>query len=275
MAQWIKTAQKEFEAVSDSARLDAEVLLAQVLKKDRSYLYTWPEKEIPSEELKVLDTLRCRRNDGEPIAYIVGEREFWSLPLYVDISTLIPRPETELLIETCLEVFSHKQPLKILDLGTGTGAIALALAKEFSNADVCAVDKEASAVELAKSNAARHSISNVNISSSDWFSEVKEKYDLIVSNPPYIDAEDPHLHQGDVRFEPHSALVAAGNGLADIHRIAEGAREYLLPGGVLMFEHGFQQAESVNKILKSAGFVDVKCKQDLQDRDRISFGTMV
>ncbi|MFI2811647.1 MULTISPECIES: peptide chain release factor N(5)-glutamine methyltransferase [Microbulbifer] len=257
---------------SDSARLDAEVLLAHLLGKTRTWLYTWPEYELGTEEQQLFDQLLARRAAGEPVAHIVGRREFWSLDLKVDTSTLIPRPETELLVETALELCPQEQ-LRALDLGTGSGAIALALATERPGWHLLAVDRSAAAVALADENRRALGLENVEVRQSDWFSDVpRGKFGLIVSNPPYIDAADPHLQQGDVRFEPRSALVAERGGFADIERIATACGDYLENGGWLVVEHGWQQAAGARRIFTAAGLHEVSSRNDYSGRERLTLG---
>lgn len=264
----------DLQALSDSARLDVELLLARVLGKDRSYLFTWPEKILSGEQLAEFEVLFSRRLKGEPIAHILGEREFWSLPLSVNASTLIPRPDTELLVELALDILPQT-PASIVDLGTGTGAIALALASENPLWHILALDQSPAACELAKSNRSRLGFERVQVRQSNWFSALEqgvESFDLIVSNPPYIDKDDHHLSEGDVRFEPLSALVADESGLADIKHIASHASVFLNNGGWLMFEHGYQQAQSVRQILTSSGFESVRSEKDLNGNDRATLG---
>jgi release factor glutamine methyltransferase len=263
---------RELQSVSDSARLDLELLLCKALAKPRSFLYTWPEKSLSEAELASFSALLERRKQGEPIAYLLGEREFWSLNLRINESTLIPRPETELLVETAL-ARTPESTIRVLDLGTGTGAIALALASERPNWKVMAVDSSPAAVNLAIENARQLGSKNVQITRSDWFQNLGgEVFDLIVTNPPYIDETDPHLNQGDVRFEPRSALVAARHGLADIEHIVDVARRHLNSGGWLMIEHGFEQGESVRCIFTEAGYSQVETRKDFGGRDRLTLG---
>ncbi len=265
------------QASSDSAKLDSEILLSFVLSKDRSYLLTWPEKQLSTEQVQCFIKLLMRRAEGEPIAYIVGIKEFWSLPLSVSKSTLIPRPDTETLVELVLNEYLDSEVIQCLDLGTGTGAIALALASEKAGWKIDAIDFSVEAVQLAQLNAKKCQLNHVKIFQSDWFSNIDndKKYDLIISNPPYIDAEDKHLTQGDVRYEPESALVAQDNGLADIRHIADNARRFLNSKGQLFIEHGFQQGSSVRDVLKTFAYENVQTKQDLNGHDRITSATWI
>ncbi len=259
---------------SDSALLDAQILLAKVLQVGRSYFYAWPEKEISKEHIQAFELLLHRREQGEPIAYIVQTQEFWSLSLRVAPSTLIPRPETELLVETVLELVSIPNAIGI-DLGTGTGAIALALASEQPQWSLLGIDYSEQAVALAQSNQQQLAISNAQFSQSSWLENVDEQWlgqcDFIVSNPPYIDENDPHLAQGDVRFEPLTALVAINDGLQDIIDITAQAVDYLKVSGYLLFEHGFEQGASVRNILTTAGFFEAATLKDLAGLDRVTF----
>lgn len=258
---------------SDSPRLDAELLLCHVIDQTRTWLFTWPEKEISSADLSAVNHLLSRRIKGEPIAHLLGQREFWSLNFECNNSTLIPRPDTECLIEKVLDLELPKQS-RILDLGTGTGAIICALASEFPQAECIGVDYSQDAVALATKNKTTLSLKNVDIVQSDWFDNVSGKYDLVISNPPYIDENDEHLSQGDVRFEPLSALVAKDEGLADIKKITSEAKEYLVEGGWLMFEHGWQQAEAVQKIMQAAGFTQVESGADYGGNLRYTLGLL-
>ena len=260
------------EGVSDTSRLDLEVLLCHVLGKPRSYLFTWPEKELDQQQINHFNDLLKRRAEGEPIAYLTGEKEFWSLSLGVDTTTLIPRPDTELLVETALNVLD-KPDARVLDLGTGTGAIALALASENSGWKILAVDTVVGAVELAEKNRQRLGLDNVSVMRSDWFENIPaQKFDLIVSNPPYIDEDDQHLKEGDVRFEPVSALVADNKGMADIEVIIFGAKEYLVEGGCLLIEHGYQQSKAVRTLLQNEDFLYVETACDIAGLERLTSG---
>lgn len=271
---WLRSATEQLQASSESARLDSECLLAHVLGQNRTWLYTWSDRGLTAEQLSAADALLQRRMAGEPVAYLCGQRDFWSLTLDVNPSTLIPRGDTETLIEWALEL-----PLlataNVLDLGTGTGAIALALASEQPSWHVQGVDFQAEAVALARTNAAKNNLSRVTFEQSDWFSALAVgagRFDLIVSNPPYIDGADEHLQQGDVRFEPRSALVAEEQGLADLRHIIEQAPDYLTADGWLLLEHGWQQADAVCELLRQRGFTDVENRCDLGANPRISGG---
>lgn len=270
-AEIINQGQQLLVAFSDSAKLDCKILLAFVLDKETSYLLTWPDKKISETQFQAFMLLFNRRLKGEPIAYIIQEREFWSLPFYVSPATLIPRPDTELLVEHIL-ARHHQSELTCLDLGTGTGAIALALASEQPTWNVDAVDFSNEAIALAKKNAQRLQLPDVKIYQSDWFSAVEQnkQFNIIVSNPPYIDENDKHLSEGDVRFEPLSALVASDNGYSDIKHIAKSALKYLENKGALYFEHGFEQAEGVRKILMQLGYRNIETLQDYSGNDRVT-----
>ncbi len=272
IAHWIAYGQEQLASCSDSAKLDAQILLCFVLDKERSYLLTWPDKEVTGQVEQDYLTLLKRRVIGEPIAYIVGVQEFWSLPFRVSPATLIPRPDTEVLVELVLEQFGDLDTLHCLDLGTGTGAIALSLASEQPNWQIDAIDYSLDAVKLAQKNAKNLQLTHVNIFQSDWFSALNErKFDVIVSNPPYIDALDENLSQGDVRFEPESALVADEQGLGDIKHIAKQALKYLNNQGAIFFEHGFEQGESVRGILTSFGYDNAQTVRDYNGHERITW----
>lgn len=272
----------ELAAVSDTSRLDVEVLLSYILDKDRSFLYAWPEHQLSDQQKHCFDEFFDRRLRGEPVAHITGHREFWSLPFAVSAATLIPRPETELLVELALSLPLVDQPF-ILDLGTGTGAIALALASEHPGWKIVAVDAFPEAVTLAEKNRQQlgfkqhkglknqKGFDNVQIFQSYWFSNLKDQtFDLIVSNPPYIDAEDKHLKQGDVQFEPRSALVANDQGLSDLGTIINSAHTFLNADGWLLLEHGYDQGKAVQAMMLAAGFSDIATHADLAGLDRVT-----
>jgi len=258
---------------SDTATLDVQVLLASLLNVGRSFFYTWPDKILDDNVIEQFESLLARRISGEPVAYIVGTQEFWSLPLKVAPSTLIPRPETELLVETILDKFQVSQATGI-DLGTGTGAIALALASEQPQWQLLGVDFSDHAVALAQENQQTLGIDNVEFVQSSWLTNIDKSWlascDFIVSNPPYIDSQDPHLSQGDVRFEPSSALVSSNHGLQDIIDIAKQSLAFLKPNGLLLLEHGFEQGDSVRAILTAQGYGSAVTLKDLAGLDRIT-----
>lgn len=260
-------------AASDSPAADVDCLLCAVLACSRTWLRTWPERTLTDEQCERLLRLAERREAGEPIAHLLGEREFWSLPLQVSAATLIPRPDTEVLVEQALaRVPMDATGVRVLDLGTGTGAIALALKSERPGVDVWAVDRIAAACELARDNATRLALT-IEVRCGSWFEPVlEERFTLIVSNPPYIDEQDPHLEQGDVRFEPRSALVAASAGLADLQHIVTQAPEHLLSGGWLLLEHGWQQGQAVRDLLLQRGFSSVATVRDYGDQERVTLG---
>lgn len=259
------------QKVSDSSRLDAELLLCHVIEQPRSYLFTWSDRALSPEQVEVYEALLQRRLLGEPVAHLIGSQAFWTLDLEVTPATLIPRPETESLVEVALDKLADG-PFRVADLGTGTGAIALALASERSNWRVVGCDRVEAAVQLAERNRQRLEISNAEFVQGSWFEPLQGTFDMIVSNPPYIDPDDPHLQQGDVRFEPLSALIADNQGMADIEQIAGTARTFLNAGGWLLFEHGYDQGPVSRELLKRLGYTNVETIQDLGARDRVTLG---
>ena len=261
---------------SDSPELDAQLLLCEVFGKGRSYLYTWPERELTAEESATFEALLAQRREGIPVAHILGERGFWSLSLKVTPDTLIPRPDTELLVELALELLPVDQTLNIVDLGTGTGAIALAIAHERPKARVTAVERSPAALAVARENRERLGLTNVELLEGSWFEPLPTDahFDLIVSNPPYVAEADPHLAQGDVRFEPRSALTAGPDGLDDIRHIAAEARNHLKPGGWLLVEHGYDQGDAVANIFENNGYQAITTHQDAADNPRATLGQL-
>ncbi|MEJ2591711.1 MAG: peptide chain release factor N(5)-glutamine methyltransferase [Candidatus Thiodiazotropha sp.] len=257
-----------------SAELEAALLLCHLLRKPRSYLYAWPERRLSEAESESYRQLIERRLSGEPIAHITGEREFWSLPLQITPETLIPRPETELLVERALQLLQSTPKPRIADLGTGSGAIAIALASERPDAEIDAVERSQPALAVARDNACRLGYGNIRFLHGDWCEALPagRRYDLILSNPPYIEADDAHLGQGDLPWEPASALVSGDDGLADIRQIAQQAWPRLTAGGWLLLEHGYRQAEAVSDILTEQGYQAIATHPDLAGQPRASEG---
>lgn len=269
--EWVNLAVARLSS-SDSAKRDAEILLQHITGQSRTFIFAFAETELKAIELTALELLLQRREQGEPISYLIGEREFWSLPLFVSPATLIPRPDTECLVEQAL-LRLPKENCQVLDLGTGTGAIALALATERTESTIIGVDFNPDAVSLAKRNQQRLTIKNVQFLQSDWFSSLSSQhFDMIVSNPPYIDESDYHLRQGDVRFEPLTALVADNQGLSDLAHIVSESKAYLKHQGWLLVEHGWQQGAAVRELFKQCGYSHIETCLDYGGRDRISLG---
>lgn len=269
----LEQALQQLDKQRADSRLDAEILLAHVLNKNRAYLFAHPEALVPPEQLDLYNKLIVKRAEGMPIAYLTGYRDFWSLNLKVNEHTLIPRHETELLVELILDLIPDRSNTTILDMGTGSGAIALAIAKERPDWDIIACDFSKEALKIAQENALRLKITNVIFHHSDWFKALpKKQYHAIISNPPYISERDPHLNQGDIRFEPLTALASGQDGLADLQYIIEHGFEYLLPDGLLLLEHGYNQKNQLRAILDKSGYKSVNCWQDIQGNDRVSGG---
>ncbi len=261
------------QAATESPLLDAELLLCHVLGKDRSYLRAWPDAELNPEQLHAYRALVDGRRQGKPIAYTIGTREFWSRDFHISPDVLIPRPDTELLIELSLALIPTNQPSRIIDLGTGSGIIAITLAAERPAIQVSATDISTAALQVAKANAARHQVERIQFCQSHWFDDVPMgKFDLIVSNPPYLADNDEHLQQGDLRFEPLTALVSARQGLSDIQTIAETARNRLGNGGFLLVEHGYNQKEAAQKLFRNLGYHNVQTHHDLSGQPRVTSG---
>lgn len=253
------------------SRHEAELLLMHALGVDRAWLFMHADAVLDASVAARLEALVGRREAGEPVAYMLGRQGFWTLDLDVTPATLIPRPETELLVELALERLPMGQRLRVADLGTGSGAIALAIASERPLVQVLATDASADALAVARHNAERLGIDNVRFAQGDWCEPLgAETFDLIVSNPPYIEADDPHLDQGDLRFEPAAALASGADGLDAIRRIAAEAPAHLRAGAWLLLEHGWLQGPSVSELLARAGYTHVFTAQDLEGRDRVS-----
>ncbi len=256
---------------SDDARLDSQVLLAYTLNVSRTWLFTWPDKALDGVTLTAFNALIEERKNGTPIAYITGYRDFWSLRLKVTPDTLIPRADTELLVETALTLKNVEKPCDVIDLGTGTGAIALSLANECPSWRITATDINPKTLAVAKENAQTLELA-VSFKESAWFDAINDRFDLIISNPPYIESDDPHLQQGDLRFEPAGALASGKDGLDDIRLLVKQALKHLKKDGYLLLEHGFQQADAVRNLMTKAGYTDIETHQDIEDRDRITLG---
>lgn len=258
---------------SDSARLDAEVLLAHLLECKRSYLYTWPEQALSAAQQSQYRQLIQQRQQGQPVAYLTGYREFWSMRLKVSPHTLIPRPETEQLVELALARIPQQDACRILDLGTGSGAIALAIAQERPSSTVYAVDLCERAIHVARANAAQRKLSNLHFIEGNWCQGLPDQnFDVVVSNPPYIAEHNAYLAQGDVRFEPKQALVAGITGLEAIDEILKQSRRVLKPAAWLLIEHGYDQAQAVAERFRAHGFDHVEAHQDLNQQDRVCIG---
>ena len=256
---------------SGLSALDASVLMRHVLGWSAEQLASRAKESIASHAVESYNAAVARRAAGEPVAYIVGEREFFSLEFKVTPAVLIPRPETELLVEFALEQFAPDSPFRVLDLGTGSGCIAITIAHHRPHANIVAVDASATALEVARDNARRHAVTAIEFVQSDWFGALCERqFDLIVVNPPYIADGDPHLKRGDVRFEPAAALSGGCDGLACIRLIVASAPQYLRAGGWLVFEHGYDQCERVRELLAAAGFVSILSRRDIAGIERLA-----
>ena len=255
--------------------LEAEILLAHVLGVDRPWLFANRERQVPPPARQTFQDLVDRRAGGEPIAYLTGIREFWSLPLRVTPDVLIPRPETELLVETALEFIPADAAWRVADLGTGSGAVALAIAWERPGCEVHATDCSPAALAVAALNVAAIAPGRVRLHLGSWLEPLDGQFRVIVANPPYVPAGDPHLAEGDCRFEPSEALTPGPDGLAAIRHIAQHALPLLEPGGLLAVEHGYDQGEAVRALLREGGYSNVATRQDLEGRERVSSGQSV
>lgn len=264
--------QQQLKNHSDSGQLDSEILLCKALQCDRSYLYTWPDRLITHEQQHQFQTYLAKRQQNYPIAYITGQKDFWSLTLTVNESVLIPRPETELLVEITLSLLDHS-PKKIADLGTGSGAIACALAVERPHWHITATDLSTDALDTAQHNAKQYQLNNILFKNSNWFDQLNgQEFDAIISNPPYIAPDDPHLQQNGLPFEPQHALASSNNGLADIQHLIKEAKNHLNVGGYLLLEHGYNQASDIQNLMKNADYQKIKSVQDLNGIDRVTLG---
>lgn len=260
----------------EEAALEAQLLLQHALNVNRAWLIAHENDALQPNTHAAFETMLQRRLNGEPIAYILGYREFYGLKLKVTPDTLIPRPDTETLVEAALEKISQSENMRALDLGTGTGAIALAIAKHRPKTQVTAVDASQAALNVAIENAQALNLPNVRFVQSDWFAALNdEKFDVIVSNPPYIEAADEHLNQGDLRFEPLGALASGADGLDDIRTIIDQAKNHLKPNAWLLLEHGYDQAAALTELLKQVGFSDVETLKDLSGNNRVTLGNLV
>ncbi|MGH8029244.1 MAG: peptide chain release factor N(5)-glutamine methyltransferase [Arenimonas sp.] len=255
------------------ARWEAEMLLAHALRCERSWLYSHADAVPDAATIATFDALLAQRREGTPLAYVIGRRSFWRFELAVDRSTLIPRPDTELLVELALERIPVDAPCAVLDLGTGSGAVALAIAMDRPRSNVTAVDASEAALVVARANAQTHALGNVEMLHSDWFSALADRrFDVVVGNPPYLAEDDPHLHSGELQREPRTALVSGVDGLDAIRRIAVDAINATNAGGCLLLEHGWTQGEAARAILADAGWQAVATKRDLEGRDRVTLG---
>lgn len=273
VADALTAGQAALQSCSETARLDAEVLLAKVTGKSRTQLFAWPDANLPETTVKAYEQLVAKRAAGQPVAYLTGEQEFWSLSLAVNASTLIPRPETERLVELALEYIHTHQATKVLDLGTGSGAIACALMSDRSDINMTITDQSVAALETASHNIKRHTNASVSPALGDWFDAVgDERFDLIVSNPPYIAVNDPHLTQGDVAAEPRTALISGKDGLDDLRKIIAEAPDHLHRPGGLMVEHGYQQAAAVRQLFQQHQFQNIRSFHDLSGHERVTAG---
>ncbi len=257
-------------SISCNAQLDSEVLLAHCLGKPRSYLMTWPERELNETQLACFNDLLRRRLQPQPVAYLVGHREFYSMDLITTLATLVPRPETEMLVDQCLALVAAIDRPKVLELGTGTGAISLALKKHAPKCHILATDISEEALDVARSNARKHQL-EIAFIHSDWYQQIPaQRFDIIVSNPPYIAATDPYLGQGDLPAEPRQALSSGDSGLEALQIIIRQAPDFLREDGWIVLEHGYDQQQAVADLLRQTGFVNIQCQRDFNDLPRMS-----
>ncbi len=269
--QYLEDGTAILRAVSDSPRLEAELLMGLVLRKPRSFLHAWPERQLSAPDAERYEALLRQRFAGEPIAYMTGIREFWSMPLKVTPNVLIPRPETELLVEKTLLKLPEDEDVRVLDLGTGSGAVSLAIARERPRASIVAVDVSRAALEVARLNARLQKIGNVEFRESDWFDAVRgEKFHVVVGNPPYVAEDDPHLAQGDARFEPRIALDAGQGGMEAFRAILDRAHNYIVRQGWLLLEHGSTQHLPLRRLLEAQHYHDITIHKDAAGHDRVT-----
>jgi release factor glutamine methyltransferase len=255
------------------ASVDAQVLLAHVVQRDRAWLVAHRDDELATAHADAFAALAKRRGEGEPVAYLTGTKEFWGLPLRISNAVLVPRPETETLVDLALEWIARDAGTRILDLATGSGAVALAIAHERPRAQVTATDVSSAALAVARDNATRLGLANVECVESDWWDALAgRRFDVIVSNPPYVAAGDPHLRQGDLRFEPEIALVAQSDGLSALRTIIANAGQFLDPSGALAVEHGYDQSDAVQGLFRDAGFREIVVRRDLAGIARVVGG---
>jgi release factor glutamine methyltransferase len=269
--QWLQRATERIAGISDTPGLDAEVLLRAICMLDRTTLAIAPETPLKMKQLERLENLLVRRTQGEPVAYLLEEKEFWSLTLWVTRDALIPRPETELLVECALDRIEDTTAVQVLDLGTGSGAIALALARERPRAHVTATDISLRALDVARANAKAHGLQNVNFRAGHWLNAVPGQcYSLIVCNPPYVAFNDPHLESWHTKYEPQLALISGKDGMEALQQIIPAAPRALIPGGWLVLEHGHQQELAVNHLLYQARFESIVHYRDTSGNSRVS-----
>jgi release factor glutamine methyltransferase len=273
ISEALRSASEQLQPFTSSARIDAEALLCFVLQRNTAHFAAWPEKVLSKNDALHFEQLILERSTGTPVAYLTGHREFWSLKLAVTADTLIPRPETETLIEFVLEECGNKKHCHLADLGTGSGAIAIAIASERPDWNITATDISQDALAVAQKNARAHHIKNISFTTSRWFDALADQsFDIIISNPPYIAEKDPHLSEGDVRFEPVNALASGELGMDDIEIITHSAKQHLNQQGWLILEHGFDQKQAVFDCMQSAGFVPIIQKNDLSNQPRMTAG---
>lgn len=269
--QYLEDGSAILSHISDSPRLDAELLMGLVLRKPRSHLHAWPDRRLTLPQATIYERLLRRRFAGEPIAYITGVREFWSMPLRVSPHVLIPRPDTELLVEKALARLPADEDTRVLDLGAGSGAISLALARERPRARVVGIDISHYALEVARLNAGILKLENVEFRESNWFDAVRgEKFHVVVGNPPYVAEDDPHLGRGDVRFEPRVALEAGEAGMEAFKAILDRAHNYIYRQGWLLLEHGPDQHMPLRRLLEAQHYYDITVHQDAAGHDRVT-----